>query len=136
MITNSYVIMDRGNLGKLGEKPQMIGRDTWKVIESFQLHISHHKRLYSIVKVMPGFSCDILGYLRHYGNFGKMVYSTLIHQNFHFIFLVTWGFKSLFRTGSMNYFDQVGHEILQNKYLKAILKTQKLEIWSSLYEIS
>ena len=36
----------------------------------------------------------------------------------------------------MNYFDEVGHEILQNKYLKPILKTQKLEILSLLFEIS
>ena len=36
----------------------------------------------------------------------------------------------------MNYFDQVGNEIFQNKYLKPILKTQKLETLSSLFDIS
>ena len=36
----------------------------------------------------------------------------------------------------MNFFDQVGHEILQNKYLKPILKTQKVEILSPLFKIS
>ena len=36
----------------------------------------------------------------------------------------------------MNYFDQVDHEILQNKYLQPVLKTQKLEILSPLFEIS
>ena len=32
----------------------------------------------------------------------------------------------------MNYFDQAGHDILKNKYLKPISKMQKLQILSSL----
>ena len=36
----------------------------------------------------------------------------------------------------MNYFDQVGHNMLQNKCLKPTLKTQKLEILSPTFEIS
>ena len=35
----------------------------------------------------------------------------------------------------MDDFDQVGHEILQKKYLKPILKMLKLEIFSPLFEI-
>ena len=65
---NTCVIRDKDNLRKLGRKPQMIDRDTWKITESLQVHISYQRRLYSIVKVMPGFSCAILGYLGYYVN--------------------------------------------------------------------
>ena len=40
LIKNSCVIRDMDSLRKLGKKPQMINRDTWKVIESLQLHIN------------------------------------------------------------------------------------------------
>ena len=38
--------------------------------------------------------------------------------------------------GSINSFDQAVQKILQNNYLKSILKTQKLEILSQLSGIS
>ena len=38
--------------------------------------------------------------------------------------------------GSINSFDQAVQKVLQNNYLKSILKTQKLEILSQLSAIS
>ena len=64
LITINCVIKDiTKHFRKLGQKPQIIDRDLWEVIQSLQLHISYQRRLYSVVKVMLRFSCAILGYL-------------------------------------------------------------------------
>ena len=40
-------------MGKLGQKPWFKDRET-EIIKSFQLHISHERRLYLVVKVILG----------------------------------------------------------------------------------
>ena len=49
----------------------------------------------------------------------------------NFIILTYGVLNFLFGMGSINSFSQAVREVLQNKYLKTILKTQKLEILSS-----
>ena len=81
------VIRDKVNFGILGKKSQMIERDTWKVIESLQVHISYKRSLDSIGKVIPGFSCVMLGYFWHWINFRGVGLSVLKSSEF---FIVTF----------------------------------------------
>ena len=57
----------------------------------------------------------ILWYFQHQSSFGKVDPNAL---NSLEVSILTFLAQALNLLGSVNYFDQVGHEILQNMYLK------------------
>ena len=64
---------------------------------------------------MLGFSCDYFRVFAHLDNFEKLDPSVINSLSFPLKFLEN---EALHLFGSMHYFDRVGHEILQNRYLK------------------
>ena len=55
-------------------------------------------------------------HLGHYGNFRKLSFSVRNFLEVSFLTFLTD--EALNLLGSLNYFDQVGHKILRNRYLK------------------
>ena len=70
----------------------------------------------------------ILGYLGHYGNLRKVGSSVL--NSLKVSYLTSLIHEALNLFGSMNYFDQVGHKILQNPYLKTSFENTNLRFCS------
>ena len=88
----------RSNWGNLAEIPQIMGRDTQKVIQSVKFQISHQMKPYSSVKTICGssYTCfSILGELGEVGEIGPNYHRSWapIHRKSFIVLNSTFHFK-------------------------------------------
>ena len=86
---------------------------------------SHQKRFCSVVKVILGFSCA------KFRTFGELGQFQKIRSQCSFLTFLTR--EALNLLGLVNYLDQVGHEILQNRYLKTNFENTEIRDFVSTF---
>ena len=99
-----YLMWTLGQFGETEPKyiPQIMSRDTQKVIQSFQYHISHWMRSYSSAKAIWGLSYTYFSLFGVLGQFVETLPSAVIVQKFSNFIVLTYGALNLLsRMGSI-----------------------------------
>ena len=113
--------------GNRPQIPQIMCRDTQKVIQSFQLYVSHWMRSYSGAKAIWGssYTCfRVFGVLGVLWETGPQCPNS---QKLTYFIILTYGVSNfLSRMGSIKSFGQAVQEILLINYLKSNFENSEI----------